>query len=80
MSSFNNRFWGVKRLRPFSLDRSDLKTDVESYLDWRLVALEDTAILLCKPSAATRAASKDDLIILEGILMTTWLEYCSTGL
>ena len=79
MTAFNNRFWGVRRLKHAMPDVTDLRVQVEPYLSWRLLALEATGILLCNPATAVHTPHADDLIIIEGVLMYTWLEYRAAG-
>jgi hypothetical protein len=78
MSSFKNRFWGIQRLKPSSTNGTSLREQVEPYLNWRVVAIDDNAILLCKYTTTTSIQS-EDMIIIEGILMETWLEHRQEG-
>jgi hypothetical protein len=75
MTSFNNRFWGVRRLKHSSLDGTDLRAQVEPYLDWRMIALDDTSILLCKPTVTVYPPDNEDMIIIEDVLMDTWIKH-----
>jgi hypothetical protein len=77
---FENRFWGVTRLRASQHDLAgDAHQLVAAYLDWRLIALDHNAILICR-SAGDRPAVLKQMIILEGDLMHYWLRYRSNEL
>lgn len=78
MSSFKNRFWGIQRLNRASGNGSSLREQVEPYLNWRVVAIDDNAILLCKYTS-TSTIQSGDMVIIEGILMETWLEHRQEG-
>ena len=78
MSSFKNRFWGIQRLNRVSDGVNSLREQVEPYLSWKVVAIDDNAILLCKYTTASSIQS-EDMVIIEGILMETWLEHRQQG-
>lgn len=82
MGSFKNRFWGVKRLHT-SQGQADSAEErcrlVAPYLDWRVLALDHNAILLCRDMSNLSATQVEDMVIIEGSLLETWLQNRKTG-
>lgn len=74
MSGFKNRFWGIRRLNPAVKGAGTLQEQVEPYVNWKIVAIDDNALLLCKYTT-TYNIRTEDLIIIEGVLMEAWLEH-----
>ena len=73
MTSFRNRFWGVKHISPSHhavSNPEEYGQQIEPYLNWRLIALELNAILLCSSNA-----DNSEMVILEGDLMHQWLKH-----
>jgi hypothetical protein len=82
MTAFKNRFWGVKRLRIASSPAQqveDAYNQIEPYLTWRIMALEDRALLLCELKPSTPGLKRENLIIIEGELMRAWLKHRKAG-
>lgn len=76
MTSFKRQFWGIKRLN--GVDQSQTGEDwvheqITPYLDWRVLALETNAILLCGSLDNNDARQTDNMVIIEGKLMEAWL-------
>jgi hypothetical protein len=74
MGAFDNRFWGVKRLNRSDHETHCPREQLEPYLDWRVIALEEQGILLCNPRSPKAAPQMKDLVIVEGSLIGDWLE------
>ncbi|MAS33747.1 MAG: hypothetical protein CL610_07060 [Anaerolineaceae bacterium] len=74
MTSFRKRFLGIKHLSACDQSESNvewLNHQLEPYLEWRILALEQNAVLLCEPFT-TDTWQPENMIILEGNLMEAW--------
>lgn len=78
MAAFKNRFWGVRRLRLSKHEEISAEQQqrmIEPYLSWRILALDNDAILLCNAARTGNQLLTKDMVIIEGELMSAWMQH-----